>query len=207
MKMLRADIVDPETVIGGPLALEPLSRRQFLLRSAGVFAGITATTIWPVGFGALSAHAMASEGPLTDEQREVLAAVQEHLFPTGPDSPGATEVNAVAYLETVLTDSAYKAGTRRFARAGIGRLIRVSDERYGSAFPGLAAEQKDELFRYLIDETRWGEDWLSRILYHIFEALLGDPIYGINPDGVGWAWLDHTPGFPRPPADKIYGRL
>jgi gluconate 2-dehydrogenase gamma chain len=48
---------------------------------------------------------------------------------------------------------------------------------------------------------------LSLLLYYIFEALLSDPVYGGNPGGIGWQWLEHQPGFPRPPADKIYGNL
>ena len=33
---------------------------------------------------------------------------------------------------------------------------------------------------------------------YIFEALLSDPVYGGNPEGIGWRWLGHRPGFPRP---------
>jgi gluconate 2-dehydrogenase gamma chain len=55
--------------------------------------------------------------------------------------------------------------------------------------------------------TRWGRAWLSLLLYYIFEALLSDPVYGGNPGEIGWRWLEHQPGFPRPPADKIYGSL
>ena len=30
------------------------------------------------------------------------------------------------------------------------------------------------------------------------EAVLGDPVHGGNPDGVGWAWAGIEPGDPRP---------
>jgi gluconate 2-dehydrogenase gamma chain len=39
------------------------------------------------------------------------------------------------------------------------------------------------------------------------EALLTDPAYGGNPGGIGWRWLQHVPGYPRPPMDKIYPEL
>jgi gluconate 2-dehydrogenase gamma chain len=32
-------------------------------------------------------------------------------------------------------------------------------------------------------------------------------VYGGNPDGIGWRWLGHVPGYPRPPADKVAGKL
>ena len=50
-----------------------------------------------------------------------------------------------------------------------------------------------------------GENWLSTLLLYIFEALLTDPVYGGNPNGIGWKWLGHNPGLPRPTADKRYG--
>jgi len=42
------------------------------------------------------------------------------------------------------------------------------------------------------------------VLGYIFEALLVDPVYGGNPNGIGWKWLEHQPGLPRPTADKRY---
>jgi gluconate 2-dehydrogenase gamma chain len=46
---------------------------------------------------------------------------------------------------------------------------------------------------------------LSSLLKYIFEALLTDPIYGGNPNSMGWEWLDHTPGQPRPNPANRYG--
>jgi gluconate 2-dehydrogenase gamma chain len=36
------------------------------------------------------------------------------------------------------------------------------------------------------------------LLDYIMEALLTDPVYGGNPNSIGWQWLKHQPGFPRP---------
>ena len=49
--------------------------------------------------------------------------------------------------------------------------------------------------------------WLSTLITYTLEALLSDPLYGGNTNGIGWKWLGHDPGNPRPSADKIYGRL
>jgi len=32
-------------------------------------------------------------------------------------------------------------------------------------------------------------------------------VYGGNPDGIGWKWLEHQPGYPTPPADKSWYKL
>ena len=56
------------------------------------------------------------------------------------------------------------------------------------------------LLRQIAKSTA-GENWLATLLSYIFEALLAAPIYGGNPGGVGWKWLQHQPGFPLP--DKV----
>ena len=141
------------------------------------------------------------------QQRQALRAVQEHLFPGEADSPGAADINATAYLETAITAPGIDPDTRNTIVNGIGRLQDASRERFDVLFNTLNHEQREPLLRYLADETRWGRAWLSLLLYYIFEALLSDPVYGGNPGEIGWRWLEHQPGFPRPPADKTYGSL
>ena len=141
------------------------------------------------------------------QQHDTVSAVQEHLFPKGPDSPGAADVNAAAYLEWAITVAGVDPDTRNTIVNGAGRLQDASRERFDVLFVQLNFEQREQLLRYLADKTRWGRAWLSLLLYYLLEALLSDPAYGSNPDEIGWQWLQHQPGFPRPPADKIYGKL
>ena len=39
---------------------------------------------------------------------------------------------------------------------------------------------------------------MNRVLSYILEALATDPIYGGNTNEIGWDWLEHQPGMPRP---------
>jgi len=183
-----------------------LGRRAFLFRGGATLATVAALAGLP--------YALRKE--LTREtsfilfstrQQQALSAVQEHLFPSGEDSPGAADINATAYLEWAITAPDTDPDTRNTIVNGIGRLRDASFERFDAAFIDLNNEQRERLLRYLADNTRWGRAWLSLILYYIFEALLSDPAYGGNPDEIGWRWLQHQPGFPRPPAEKIYGKL
>ena len=183
-----------------------LGRRTFLILGGAAFAAVTALAGLP--------YALRKE--LTQEtsfvffssqQHQTVAAVQEHLFPKGPDSPGAADVNATKYLEWAITVSGVDPDIRNTAVNGITRLRDATTERFETTFTELEFAQKEQLLRYLADETRWGRAWLSLVLTYIFEALLSDPAYGGNPDQIGWRWLEHQPGFPRPPADKLYGRL
>lgn len=140
-------------------------------------------------------------------QGQTVIAVQEHLFPHLPDSPGAIDINALAYLEQAITAPGIGPDTPNVIVNGLGQLQDACLERFDIFFDEASFEQREPLLRYLADETRWGRAWLSLLMYYILEALLSDPVYGGNPNGVGWRWLEHQPGFPRPPADKVYGKL
>jgi gluconate 2-dehydrogenase gamma chain len=141
------------------------------------------------------------------QQGQAVSAVQEHLFPHGPHSPGAADVHATAYLEWAITAPGLDPDTRNTIINGVGRLQDASLERFDVSFGDLSFDHREQLLRYLADKTRWGRAWLSLMLYYLFEALLSDPVYGGNPDEIGWRWLEHQSGFPRPPIDKLYGRL
>jgi gluconate 2-dehydrogenase gamma chain len=140
-------------------------------------------------------------------QGDTVIAVQEHLFPHLPDSPGAADINALAYLEQAITAPGIDPDTRNVIVNGVSRLQDACRERFDMLFDEARFEQREPLLRYLADETHWGRAWLSLLVYYILEALLSDPAYGGNPDEIGWQWLEHQPGFPRPTTDKIYGKL
>ncbi len=185
---------------------EGLDRRTFLIRGSAAVATAAALAGLP--------YALRKD--LTREtlfvlfsaqQGQAVSAVQEHLFPHGPHSPGAADVHATAYLEWAITAPGVDPDTRNTIVNGVGRLQDASLERFDVSFGDLSFDQREQLLRYLADKTRWGRAWLSLMLYFLFEALLSDPVYGGNPDEIGWRWLEHQPGFPRPPTDKIYGRL
>jgi len=185
---------------------EGLGRRTFLVRGGAALA--TAAALAGLPFALREELTRETAFVLfSAKQRQLVSAVQEHIFPKEPDSPGATDIHAVEYLEWAITAPGIDPDTRNIVVNGVGRLQEASRERFGVLFADLSFEQREPLLRYLADDTRWGRAWLSLLLYYVFEALLSDPVYGGNPGEVGWRWLQHQPGFPRPPADKIYGRL
>lgn len=144
---------------------------------------------------------------LDKHARQTLSAVQGHLFPKAGDSPGAGDINALTYLQNnVLNDSARDQEEKQFILNGVGWLDDLSISTLNNNFIKLDEHQREKLLRK-IEKSSAGENWLSTMLLYIFEALLSDPVYGGNPEGIGWKWLEHQPGFPRPPANKIYGEL
>ena len=53
-------------------------------------------------------------------------------------------------------------------------------------------------------EKQGGGRWLRELIHYILEALLSDPVYGGNPGGIGWRWLEHRPGYKRPSPQQRY---
>ena len=56
-------------------------------------------------------------------------------------------------------------------------------------------------------EVDYAKEWCSILITLILESLLLDPIYGGNPDGIGWKWLEVTPGFPQPTEELRYDKV
>ena len=140
---------------------------------------------------------------MTNAQWQEIAAVQVHLFPTEKNAPGAKDVNAARYLQWVLSDPGLEPQDRDFFKVGLNRLQQLVLSQGGQRFSNLPDPQKESILRKLEQDPQ-GNTWITELLHYIFEALLTDPVYGGNPNGIGWQWLGHYPGFRRPTVDKRY---
>lgn len=179
-----------------------MKRRDFLKASsaAALAAGLPLPNAQPTGDSDRNARTF------NHDQWSVIETVQDHLLPSEPESPGARDVQAAAYLDVTLSDPKFDPEIKDFVLKGIGWLDEIARERKDNAFPLLQPGEREGLLLQ-IAETDAGERWLSTLISYALEALLADPLYGGNPDGIGWKWLEHDPGKPRPTPGKIYGRL
>jgi gluconate 2-dehydrogenase gamma chain len=168
-----------------------MERRAFLIAGTG-------------GLAALFSMPAAGAIPRAANPWPVLGAVQEHLFPSEPGAPGAREIRALAYLQDVLADPAGDRVEQRFILKGVDWLEGLCRQRHGASFVDLDALRREQVLREVAG-TEKGENWLATLLLYLCEALLSDPAYGGNPDGIGWTWLRHQPGYPRPTPDKRQG--
>lgn len=175
-----------------------VSRRRFLIGAAGG----TVAALFPLRIVGSS----VATPPLDDAARwRLVGAVQDHLFPSEPAAPGAQEINALAYLGWVVADDNLDPDHRAFILRGAEWVEEHALALEQASFGELDEGGRERVLRH-VAATGGGENWLSTVLMYLFEALLTDPVYGGNPDGVGWKWLGHTPGFPRPTAGKRYGK-
>ena len=105
--------------------------------------------------------------------------------------------STIDYLENIiLNHSKISDQEKSFIRNGSRWLNESSIEKYQKPYIKLTKSQREKLIKQ-ISKTRWGDNWLYTIMGYLFEAILGDPIYGINQDEKGWKWLGFEPGLPR----------
>lgn len=178
-----------------------INRRTFLITISAFAGGYGLSKLIPEVM-----QLVQDSGSLSSAQEKTLRAVQRHLFPSTETSPGADEINALFYLQLVLLDPALDPRDQKFIINGISWLGEECQNKFSAGFTQLEYAQKEQILRE-IEKENWGERWLSYLLKYIFEALLADPLYGGNPEGIGWEWLTHTPGLPRPTEANRYREM
>ena len=184
-----------------------ITRRAFLNR-------LTALGALAAGYPASALAALReqadtaadTDGWAAADPWKTISAVQQHLFPASDDAPGAAEIGALRYLHNAIENPDADGEDRAFIFNGVGWLNDLTQEKYQQSFAGLDEQQREIVLRQ-IEDSRAGRNWLSLLLTYLLEALLADPVYGGNPQGIGWRWLEHQPGYPTPPPGKVWYRL
>ncbi len=175
-----------------------MDRRHFLFSISAAIAASSAV------FGGLqSLQAAVKQQPatiagLTLAQWDVIGLIQTHLLPSEKDSPGAREINALSYFQSVITHPRHDPADKTFLRQGLNEIETRAQKKWRHRFFTLDHDQRENILRDY-EQTHDGSSWLVMIMDYLMEALLTDPLYGGNPNKIGWQWLQHTPGFPRPP--------
>ncbi len=176
---------------------ELVSRRDFLLGMAGG----TFAALFPLS-------ASGSKAPALDEEArwKILDAVQRHMLPSEADAPGAADLASLEYLRFVVSEEQRDKDEPAFILKGAGWLEDISLQLRKKPFTQLNEQEREEVLRR-IEQSEVGENWLALMLYYLIEGMVADPVYGSNRDQLGWQWLQHIPGFPRPPENKRYTEL
>jgi gluconate 2-dehydrogenase gamma chain len=185
---------------------EGVSRREFLRRITLLGSLAACYPVAIIAEKRLQADAGRLPAWCSDEPWKTLAEVQQHLFPASADSPGASDIQAVVYLRNTIENPAADGEDKEFIVNGTGWLNDLAQKKTQRPFAVLDEQQREILLRE-IEQSQAGRNWLSLLLTYLLEALLADPVYGGNPNGLGWKWLEHQPGYPSPPEDKSWYKL
>jgi gluconate 2-dehydrogenase gamma chain len=124
---------------------------------------------------------------------QTINLVQKDLFAFA-DKRG---VNVAGYIHLILKHSRVSKEDKEFIINGVKWLNEESVEVYKKIYTRLTQSQRQKLLKR-IAKTSWGESWIDTILTYIMEAMMSDPIYGVNKNEVGQKWVNHIEGYPRP---------
>lgn len=143
---------------------------------------------------------------LTAKQAEIIQKTQDVLFPNDGNGPSVTDINAYGHFLWVFSDKRKKQDEKEYLLNGIDWTEETAIENYQKSFHQLTDKEIHQLVDFIAN-TNWGKDWLSTVLTLIFEALAIDSIYNVNKNNVGWTWLQHQNGSPRPTDDITYTKI
>lgn len=174
-----------------------ISRRDLLKR-----AGMTAVAV-PVMQGfqgreggaenpALQGQAAPPRLPhenFTAAEAELMDAIVARLIPSDEHGPGATEAQAVHYIDRALGGAL--ASSRAAYSGGLAALNRYAEASRGAPFTQLPAIDQDSLLIDVETGAATGFNgssaaFFAMVLNHTHQGTFGDPYYGGNADFTGW---------------------
>lgn len=146
------------------------------------------------------------KGVLSQDEMKGLHIIQNLLVPNDGNGPSAEMVNAHAYFIWTLEDQKLPNSEKEYFVEKLQDLLLLCKEKFGKKLANLPYADQD-LFISNSVQSGWTQTYLSRMITVIFEAMLLDPIYGGNPNEIGWEWLEHTGGSPRATANTRYPEI
>jgi gluconate 2-dehydrogenase gamma chain len=179
------------------------SRRSFLRNV--LLGSVVVASPWIASCDINEEKKFDGKGIFTDIELELIYSLQNILFPNDGNGPSASDVNAHNYLVWYLSDELLPKEDYDFIINGFQSFKKFTQKEKGTSI-NLLEMTKEEWQQLIIKSCEIYEhkDWLSRILTLIFETLLLDPIYECNTNELGWEWLNHIPGNPRPTEELKY---
>ncbi len=151
---------------------------------------IVSTLLFGVGISLKAKHTDGLEKSFL-EVKEVISAVQAHMFPEGNILPSAKETRVIEFVYETIMHPSYDKDIRNFVIKGAQNLIKR--EKF---FLTLSSQEREKVLRSY-EESSYGSAWLSRIMTLTMEGIFSDPVYGANRAELGWKSIDSYGGYPR----------
>jgi gluconate 2-dehydrogenase gamma chain len=129
--------------------------------------------------------------------RDTIKVVQNDLFPKAKE----LGIDTSSYISIVYRQHKIAQSDKDFLKNGVKWLNETAMQQHKLTYTKLSAIKRQELLKNIV-QTEWGSAWVDNMMRYIFEAMLGDPIYGGNQNQAGWKWLAFEGGKPR--AKRIY---
>lgn len=138
--------------------------------------------------------------------QEILNYVLNFIWPQDGNGPSVSDLNIDKYILFEINDKGYDPQKSKYLTDGLQWIEDTSLANYNKKFKQLNKNQKDLLLFSILDSD-WGFDWMSQMVTTIFEAVLSDPIYMYNKNGISFHWLNHIPGSPAATETNKYPEI
>ena len=125
--------------------------------------------------------------------QDTIKTLQYDLFPKAKE----LGVNTSSYINIVFHHSRVSDEDKAFIKNGVKWLNEEAVKTHKTTYVKLLPEQRQEVLSLIVKE-KWGESFTYDVMGYLFEAMLGNPIYGGNDNEAGWKWLNFAGGEPRP---------
>ncbi len=173
-------------------------QRRFFIKT--LLAGGIALQI-PFVFSCNTAHIKLSRlvigNDIIEIKLDLLQSILEVLFPKSTIFPGAKALKSDIYYLWVLHDSRLDKGERLYLIEDLDTINNFAKNKYHNDFTNLSLRNQQEVIE-LVSRTDWGENYLSRLMTVVFEGMFANPLYGSNPNKIGWEWIKYQGGVPEP---------
>jgi hypothetical protein len=124
---------------------------------------------------------------------QTLSQMHEDLFPYAQE----LEIKTAPYMQIVFDHSRISEADKTFLKNGVKWLNEESIMQYKQEYTKLSSQRRQDILA-TVTQTNWGESFVYDVMNYMFEAMLGDPIYGGNNHEAGWKWLQFQGGKPSP---------
>jgi len=124
---------------------------------------------------------------------DTIKVLHTDLFPKANE----LQIETSNYISIILHHERVTKEDKIFLKNGVKWLNEASASMYKKTYTKLLFQERQELLHAIV-QKEWGESWLHTVMTYLFEAMLGDPIYGGNNNEAGWKWLSFEGGLPRP---------
>lgn len=124
---------------------------------------------------------------------DTIKVLQNDLFPKAKE----LGIKTSAYISIILHHSRVSKEDKAFIKNGVKWLNEEAVKMYNTTYAKLLASQRQKVLKAIV-KTEWGDGFMYNMNSYLFEAMLGDPIYGGNNKEAGWKWLEFVGGQPRP---------
>jgi gluconate 2-dehydrogenase gamma chain len=131
---------------------------------------------------------------LTEAEYATTVAACDRILPRDED-PGASDLGVAAYIDHALSTDLARLRDR--FRAGLRALDAAAQQRAHVPFSNASATVRDNILDDWQDGSREHAEFMRILMNLTLEGAFGDPSYGGNRGGRGWALIGFAPCEPR----------